>query len=64
MRSFEVKRVDPLGAPQAKATVTIRLLGGRAIGGRVDAQCDIFGYNDLGRYTTMLQTLKRVEFRR
>jgi hypothetical protein len=65
MRSFEVVRVDPDGAPQANATVIIRLLDGRAIEGRIGVGCDaIFGYNDLGRFTISFRELKRVEFRR
>jgi hypothetical protein len=63
MRGFDVLRADPTGTPQGMATLRIRLLDGRAIEGRVDAQCDVFGYNDLGRYTTSWQSLKRVEFR-
>jgi hypothetical protein len=63
MRGFEVLRADPFGTPAGIAILRIRLLDGRAIEGRVDAQCDIFGYNDLGRYTTSWQSLKRVEFR-
>ena len=64
MRRFEVVRVDPTGAPQAKATVRITLLDGRAIEGQIGAGCDIIGYNDLGRFTTYFQELTRVEFRR
>jgi hypothetical protein len=65
MRSFEIVRVDPFGAPQAKATVAITLLDGRVLHGQIDAMCNgIFGYNDLGRYEILLQALKRVEFRR
>jgi hypothetical protein len=63
MRSFEVLRADPAGTPAATATVRIRLLDGRAIEGRIDAQCDIFGYNDLGRYTTSWQSLRKADFR-
>lgn len=64
MRSFEVLQADPSGAPNAKATVQITLLDGRTLDGRVEANCDLFGFNELGRYATTFQRLKRVDFRR
>jgi hypothetical protein len=64
MKSFEVLRADPAQAPNAQATVLITLLDGRKIEDTVKAGCDIFGYNDLGRFTTYFDQLKRVDFQR
>ena len=64
MKSVEVLRADPVHAPNAKATIVITLLDGRKIEDRVNASCDIFGYNDLGRFTTYFDKLKRVDFQR
>jgi hypothetical protein len=64
LKSFEVLRVDPIGAPNAKATLGITLLDGRTLQDSVGAGCDIFGYNDLGRFNTTFQQLKQVEFKR
>ncbi len=64
IQSFEVLQADPLFAPNAKATLLITLLDGKSIKESVGAGCDVFGYNDLGRFTTYFQDLKRVDFRR
>jgi len=64
MRRFEVLRADAVDAPNAKATVLITLLDGTKIEDVVTAGCDIFGYNDVGRFTTYFQRLKRVDFQR
>ena len=64
MRSVDVLRADPLGAPAGTAVVRITLLDERALEGRVDATCGLFGYNDVGRYDVNIQSLKRIEFRR
>jgi hypothetical protein len=59
MRSFELLDRDPVSA-----AVVVTLLDGRVINGRFNTGCDVFGYNNLGRYSTTLQDLKRVELRR
>jgi len=65
MRSFEIVHADPVGTPNARAMMLITLLGGKTIKDNVGAGCpDIFGYNDLGRFSTSFQNLKRVDFRR
>ncbi len=64
LKSFAVLKVDPIGAPNAKATLDITLLDGRTLQDTVGAGCDIFGYNDLGRFNTTFQQLKQVEFKR
>jgi hypothetical protein len=64
MRSMDVLRADPVGAPGGTAAVKITLVNGRTLEGRVDAVCGLFGYNDVGRYDVAIQSLKRIEFRR
>jgi hypothetical protein len=64
MRSVDVLRADPVGTPSGTAVVRITLLDGRALEGRVDATCGLFGYNDVGRYEVNIQALRRLEFRR
>ena len=64
MRSMDVLRADPVGAPGGTAAVKITLVDGRTLEGRVDAVCGLFGYNDVGRYDVAIQSLKRIEFRR
>ena len=64
MKSFEVLHADAANVPNARATVVITLLDGKTMKDVVDAACDIFGYNDLGRFTTYFQQLKRVDFQR
>jgi hypothetical protein len=64
MRSVDVLRADPVGTPAGTAVVRIVLVDGRALDGRVDATCGLFGYNDVGRYDVNIQSLKRIEFRR
>jgi hypothetical protein len=65
MQRFEVLSAEQLYAPNAKATLTITLLDGTQMRGiSVAANCDLFGYNDPGRFATHLQDLRRVEFQR
>jgi hypothetical protein len=64
MQKFEVLQADIISAPDAKANLLITLLDGTSVNGKVAANCDIFGYNDVGRFTTTLQKLKLIEFRR
>jgi hypothetical protein len=64
MRSFEILTADPEESSNSKATVLITLLDGRTITDKINSGYgyDIFGYNDLGRFSIKLQNLKRVEF--
>ncbi len=64
MRRFDVLNADARFAANSRAAVVITLLDGRTIKDSVGADCDIFGYNDLGRFEITYQNLKRVEFRR
>jgi hypothetical protein len=59
MRSFEVVDSDP-----QSAALVITLLDGKTFKDRLNAACDLFGYNALGRYSTRFQELGRVDFRR
>jgi hypothetical protein len=64
MAGFEVVRADEPTAPNAKAEVSIQLVDGAVVSGTTDANCDLFGYNDLGRFTTYYDRIHRVQFER
>lgn len=64
MSGFEVTQADDPTSPNAKARLTITLLDGTPISGITVANCDLFGYNDLGRYTTYFNRIRRVTFER
>jgi hypothetical protein len=64
MKSIEVLRADPLEAPSARADLRIILVNGQTIEDSMGAACDVFGYNDAGRFSTYLQNLKSIEFLR
>ena len=64
LKSFDVLRADTWLAPNAKAKLRLTLLNGTTTEGSVAANCDLFGYNDLGRFTAFFEKLKRVEFQR
>jgi len=62
MRALEVLSADPREAPNARAVVRVTLLDGSTTQGSVPANCDLFGYNELGRFATYFQDLKRIDF--
>jgi serine/threonine-protein kinase len=62
MRGFEVLRVDPPGAPNGLARLRIALNSGETLEGSVGAGCDVFGYNDIGRFSKYLHDVARVDF--
>jgi hypothetical protein len=64
MQSFEVLRADSLEVPNARADLRITLLTGQTIEDSHPAGCDLFGFNEAGRFATWFQNLKRVEFQR
>jgi hypothetical protein len=66
MKHFEVVQVDEATAPDAKASLAITLLSGKSVTGKVKAGLgyDFAGANELGRFTTSLQRVKRVDFDR
>ena len=64
IRALEVVRADPKDAPNARAHVRITVLDGKTLEEDVAANCDLFGYNDLGRFETTFQQLRRIDFKR
>lgn len=64
MRAIEFVRSDPMGAANAQASLLITLLDGRTLTGTIGANCDFFGYNDLGRFSLYPERLRRIDFNR
>jgi hypothetical protein len=64
IRSFEVMRSDVYLAPGAMAQLRIAMISGDTLTGNIDANCDVFGYNDIGRYSITFDKLSRVVFER
>lgn len=64
MASFEVQRADDHTSPNPKAHLQITLLDGTVVPGVVEANCDLFGHNDLGRFTTYFDQVRMVRFER
>lgn len=64
MSSFEVLRANDHTSPNAKAQLKIQLIDGSEVSGTVGAGCDLFGYNDIGRFTTYYDQIQRVQFER
>jgi serine/threonine-protein kinase len=64
MRSIEVVRSDAAGSPNARATIVVTLLDGRAVNGAMDSNCGWFGYNDIGRFDVNVERIRRVDFTR
>ncbi len=64
MASIEVQRADDHTTPNPKAHLQITLLDGSTVPGVVEANCDLFGYNDLGRFTTYFDQIRMVRFER
>lgn len=64
MASFEVQHADPHTASTAKARLQITLLDGGTVSDSVDANCDLFGFNDVGRFATFFDQIRVVRFER
>jgi len=62
LSSIEVIHADDHTAPNPKAKLTLTLPGGTQVSGTVDAACDLFGYNDLGRFSIYFDRLQSVRF--
>ena len=60
MRSVEVLHVDARFAAPARAAVVITWLEGSTITESVGANCDLFGYNALGRFESRISAPRRV----
>lgn len=62
MASIDVLQADDNFTPNAKAKLKVTLLDGAELSGSVAADCDLFGYNSLGRFTTYYHRLRSVRF--
>lgn len=62
MASIDVLQADDNFTPNAKAKLKVTLLDGAELSGAVAADCDLFGYNSLGRFTTFYHRLRSVRF--
>ena len=62
MSGFEVIHADDHTVSNAKAKINITLLNGSSVSGTVEANCDLFGNNDLGRFTTYFDQIRSVHF--
>jgi hypothetical protein len=64
MRGFDVTRADAPGTAGGKTSLVIHLRDGSELKGTMDANCDLFGTNDLGRFSTTFDKLQGVRFER
>lgn len=62
MASIEVLQADENTVPNAKAKLKLTLVDGTELSGSVAADCDLFGYNNVGRFTTFYHRLRSVRF--
>lgn len=62
MASFEVTHADAHTSSTAKARIQITLLDGTTVSDSVDANCDLFGFNDVGRFATFFDQIRMVRF--
>lgn len=62
MSGLEVVNADNHTVSNAKAKIKITLLNGSSVSGTVEANCDLFGNNDLGRFTTYFDQVRSVHF--
>lgn len=62
MASIDVLQADENTVPNAKAKLKLTLEDGTELSGSVAADCDLFGYNNIGRFTTFYHRLRSVRF--
>lgn len=62
--SFEVLHADDHTSSNPKAKLNIQLADGKSLSGTVVANCDLFGYNELGRFSIYWDQLRGVRFER
>lgn len=62
MASIEVLQADESTVPNAKAKLKLTLVDGTELSGSVAADCDLFGYNNVGRFTTFYHRLRSIRF--
>ncbi|AOX99665.1 hypothetical protein [Jeongeupia sp. USM3] len=64
MAGFDVLHADDHASPNAKARLKIELVDGTVLSGTADANCDLFGYNEVGRFSTYYDRIRSVRFER
>jgi len=62
MSGFEVLQADDHTSPNPKAKLKIKLLDGTEVSGTVEANCDLFGYNNLGRFSAYYDNIRSIHF--
>ncbi|MCO5976299.1 hypothetical protein [Ideonella oryzae] len=62
MAGFEVLRAERHTSSTAKAQIKVTLLNGDSITGMVEANCDLFGENEVGRFSTFFDQIRSVHF--
>jgi hypothetical protein len=62
MAGFDVLQADDHNSSTAKARLRLLLANGSEVSGTVEANCDLFGTNDIGRVTTYYDQLRGVRF--
>jgi hypothetical protein len=62
MAGFDVIQADDHTNANAKARLKLLLANGSEVSGTVEANCDLFGTNDIGRVTTYYDQLRGVRF--
>lgn len=62
MAGFEVLQAERHTSSTAKAQIKVTLLSGGSVTGMVEANCDLFGENEMGRFSTFFDQLRSVHF--
>ncbi|MDI9939191.1 hypothetical protein QM806_27785 [Rhodococcus sp. IEGM 1351] len=64
VQSIDVLAADDRFEPNGTASLQIKLVDGDLLQDSMPANCDLFGQNEIGRFSTSLQDLQRLEFTR
>lgn len=62
MAGFEVLQAERHTSSTAKAQIKVTLLSGGSVTGMVEANCDLFGENEMGRFSTFFDQIRSVHF--
>lgn len=62
MAGFEVLQAERHTSSTAKAQIKVTLLSGTSVTGMVEANCDLFGENEMGRFSTFFDQIRSVHF--
>lgn len=62
MSRLVVIQADDPASPSPRAKVEVRLLDGTVVSGSVEANCDLFGYNSVGRVTMHYDHIRSIDF--